>query len=135
MLYFATGLIAAVALLLVAVVIPYVFLDTYPGATPDRAVPAISITAIVHLLIAAALLWTLRVDKRGRRINKELLVASGIIPIVLGLIIIDGAFAYLEHPGMLVASISMFVCVGFDVIGGSLALIVRYFREKKPKAN
>lgn len=135
MLYFAVGLITTVALLLATVVIPFVVLDTTPGATPERAVPAISIIAIVQLLIVAALLWTIKVDKRARQINKELLVASGIIPIVIGLIIVDGAIAYMDHPGMLVASISMFTCVAFDIIGGALAIIARYFREKKLQLN
>lgn len=130
MIYFSAGLIIIVVLLLVAVVIPFVATDMKPSATPEKAIPAILVSAIFHLLVIAALLWTIRSHKRKDRINKELLVASGIIPIILGLILMDGAFAYLDHPGMLVASIAMFLCVGLDILGGSMALMARYSRKK-----
>lgn len=130
MIYLSVGLITIVVLLLLAVVVPFVATDMKPSATPEKAIPAILVSSIIHLLVVAALLWTIRAHNRKNRINKELLVASGILPIVLGLILMDGAFAYLDHPGMLVASIAMFLCVGLDILGGCLALIARYSRKK-----
>lgn len=132
MLYFAAGFITTAALLLGAVVIPYVATDTYPRATPENAIRAIAVNITVHLFVLVAVIWTISVQKRKGKFNNELLVACGIIPIILGLMVLDGAFAYLDHPGMLVASISMFLCVGFDVTGGVLVLIARYSRKSKP---
>lgn len=132
MLYTSIALITIIAVLLTLIVIPSVFKDTYPGATPDRAIPAIAVSIILHLLIVAAILWTLRAESQGKRINKELLVASGIVPIVLGLVLLDGAFAYLNHPDMLIASKAMFVCVLFDLTAGILVFFTRYsFRPNK----
>lgn len=128
-LYVGTGLIIAATLILAFIVIPSVKMDTSPHATPERAVPAIWVVVIIHLLIVAALVWTIMVNKRGGQINKELLVAAGVIPILLSLVILDGAFAYLDQPGMHGVGISMFLCVGSDFIAGVLALISRYFRR------
>jgi hypothetical protein len=131
-LYFGTLLIIAVSLILAFLVIPPVRMDTSPKATPEDAVPALWAIIIVHLLIVAALVWTIRVKKRGGLINKELLVASGIIPVLLSLVIMDGAFSYLGQAGMHRVGISMFICVGFDFIAGVLALMTRYFGLRQP---
>jgi hypothetical protein len=127
LLYVSTVLITAVALILAIIVIPLVRKDTSPQATPEDAVPAIWVIIVVNLLIAAALVWTIVAKKRGSQINKELLVASGVIPVLLSLVILDGASSYLGQPGMHSAGISMFLCVGCDFIAGVLALIERYF--------
>lgn len=123
MLYLSLGLISVVAVILAIVAI-------LPPAIPEMAVIPILIIVIVHLLIIVALLWTIRVDKRGCRINKDLLVAAGVIPIVLSLFILDGAFAYIDEPDLSGVGISMLICAGCDFVAGLLALIARYFRKK-----
>ena len=132
MLYVGIGLITTVAAILAIVVIPYVISDKSPSATPENAVPAISVIVIVHLLIIVALIWTIKVNKRSGEIKKELLVIAGLTLIVLSLLILDGAFAYIDNPSMFVAGISMFICVGCDFIAGLLTLIARYFRRTRP---
>ena len=122
MLYLSMGLIFVVAVILVILVIP-------PSTLPEMAVIPTLVIAIIHLLIVVALIWTIRVNKRGGRINKELLVAAGVIPIVLSLLILDGAFAYIDDPDMHGVGILLFICVGCDFVAGLLALIARYFRR------
>ena len=128
MLYVSIGLITAVAAILAIVVIPHVIMDKSPSATPEQAVPAISVIVIVHLLIIVALIWTIKVSKRGGQ-KKALLVIAGLVLIVLSLLILDGAFAYIDLPGMHGTGISMLICVGCDFVAGLLALIARYFRK------
>ena len=122
MLCLSMGLIFVVAVILVILVIP-------PSTLPEMAVIPTLVIAIIHLLIVVALIWTIRVNKRGGRINKELLVAAGVIPIVLSLLILDGAFAYIDDPDMHGVGILLFICVGCDFVAGLLALIARYFRR------
>lgn len=129
MLYVSISLLGIVAAIIAFAVIPQVISDTSPTATPENAVPAFWVNVSIHLFIIVALIWTIVVNNRGRRINKELLVAAGIIPIVLGLFLIDAAFAYKNNPDM-DASIWLFRCVGYDVVAGLLVLIARYFRKK-----
>ena len=78
------------------------------------------------------MIWTIKVNKRRGEIKKELLVIAGSVLILLGLLILDGAFAYIDNPNMFVAGISMFICVGCDFIAGLLILIARYFRRGRP---
>lgn len=125
MLYWSIGLIFIVAAILAIVVI-------FPPKIPDMAVIPVSVLAFVHLLIIIALIWTIRVNKRGGRINKELLVAAGVIPVILGLMNLDGAFAYIDTPDLHGVGILLFICFGCDIVAGLLALIARYFRRYGP---
>ena len=124
MLYVGIGLITAVAVILAILVIP-------PSTLPHSYINSIWVKVIIHLLIIIALIWTIKVKKRGGQINKELLVAAGVIPIVLSLLILDGAFAYIDKPDLHTVAISMFICVGCDFVAGLLALIARYFPRPK----
>jgi hypothetical protein len=129
-LYFGTGLVLAVSIILACIVIPSVKMDTSIYAAPERAVPAIWVVVIIHLLIVAALIWTIIVNKRGLQINKELLVASGVAPIILSLVMMDAAFAYIDNPDTHIAAILIFICIGFDIIAAVLSFTARYSYRK-----
>ena len=125
MLYVSIGLITTVAVILAIMVILFPMI-------PEPAVIPILVIAIIHLLIIVALIWTIKVKKRGSKINKELLVASGVIPIVLSLLISRGAFAYIDEVDDLhTVAILMFICVGCAFVAGLLVLIARYRRRPK----
>ena len=90
MLYVVIGLITAVVVILAILVIP-------PSTIPQPHITPIWIKVIVHLLIIIALIWTIKVNKRGDD-RKELQIIAGVILIVLGLILSDYAFAYHGRP-------------------------------------
>ena len=125
MLYVVIGLITAVAVILAILVIP-------PSTLPQSYINSIWVKVIVHLLIIIALIWTIKVDKRGDD-RKELQIIAGVIIIALGLILLDHAFAFHgrpeQPPGV---SFWMFICVGCDIVAGLLILIARYFRRTRP---
>lgn len=132
MLYVGTGLITAVAAIYAIMVIPHVISDKSTSVAPESTVPAISILVIIHLLFIVALIWTIKVNKRGDQINKELLVGVGVILIGLSLLRLDDAFAYIDKPGLHGVGISMLICIGCDFVAGLLALIARYFLRPWP---
>ena len=127
MLNAAAGLITAAAAILAIMVIP-------PSTIPKGVVTPILVIVIVHLLIIVALVWIINVNKRGGRINKAVLVLAGVTIIVLSLVILDGAFAYLGNPDQPGVSIWMFIIAGCDFVAGLLALIGRYFRERRSRS-
>ena len=129
MLYVSVGLLGIVAAIIAFAVIPQVISDPSPSARPENAVPAFWVNVSFHLLAIIAIIWTIVLSIRARKINNELLVAAGIIPIILGFFLINAAVAYKNNPDM-DASIWLFRCVGYDVIAGLLVLIARYFRKK-----
>ena len=133
MLYVGTGLIFVVALMLASIVIPSARVDTTPGATPDSAIPAMWVLVIIHLLFVAALMKVIFDNQRkGIRIPKGLLVGAGVVLLLLGLVLSDGASAYLKHgPGMHTASISMFVCIGCDFLAAVTAFLAAFFKPGK----
>ena len=122
MLYLRIGLITAVAAILAILLIP-------SFKIPEKAIIPIWINAIVHLLIAVGFLWIIKVNKRSGEIKTDLLAGSGVVLILLSLLILDGAFAYINDPNMIVAGILLFVCVGCDFVAGLLALFARFLRK------
>ena len=66
----------------------------------------------------------MRFQVKENLMNKELLVATGIIPIVIELIFLDGAFFYLEtNEKMLFFSTDLFICVACNLVIGILVFI------------
>ena len=123
MLYVGMGPIAAVAAILAILAI-------HPSAIPEHAIIPIWLTVIVHLLIIVALIWTIKVYKRGDD-RKELQIIAGVILIVFGLLISTGSFAYPDSPYQPSVGIWMFICSGCDIVVGLLILIARFFRRTR----
>jgi magnesium-transporting ATPase (P-type) len=127
-LYLATGLVIMVILILVFFVIPHIRLDTSPHATPETAISGTFIVAGIHLFIIVLLIYSVMFSFREGHFENGFLITAGVLVILLSLMIIDGAIAYLGHPDLHSTSISMFICVGFDFIAGILSFTARYFR-------
>ena len=134
-LYVGAGLVIVVTLILAFMVIPSVIIDTSPQAAPEIAVPGILFVIFIHLLIVAALVRTILVNQRGGRIKKGLLIGLGVVLLLLSLMVLDGASAYLDHtdPIMHRVAISMFICTGCNFIASVLALLTAlYSRRLQP---
>ena len=131
-LYVGAGLVIVVTLILAFMVIPSVIIDTSPQAAPEIAVPGILFVIFIHLLIVAALVRTILVNQRGGRIKKGLLIGLGIVLLLLSLMVLDGASAYLDHtdPIMHRVAISMFICTGCDFIASMLAFITAFYSRR-----
>jgi hypothetical protein len=129
-LYVGTGLVIVVTLILAFIVIPSVRMDTSPQATPEDAVLGILVVIIIHLLIVAALVWTIL--QRGGRIKKGPLVALGVLLLLLSLMVLDGASAYLDHPDPIMhkVPISMFICTGCNFIASVLAFLTAWYSRR-----
>ena len=114
-------LVIAVAVLLIIIAIPEVITDTSPHALQEKAVPTLRVFAFLHLLAASFLIWMIAVDRRGGRMNMSLLLIVGILLIVFSLMLMDGVYAYQDHPNLQKTTITMLACVIFDFVGGLLA--------------
>jgi hypothetical protein len=127
-LFVGMGLVILVVLVLVFFVIPHIRVDTSPHATPKVAIQGTLVVAGIHLIFIAAFIYSIMFSfKEGHFVN-GFLVTSGVMLVLLSLVIIDGAFAYIGEPGMHSCGIAMFICVGFDFIAGLLSFLARYFR-------
>jgi len=91
------ALLVGVALIVAAGVIPPVTADTYPSATPERAVPALWVIVVLHILVATVLVF-IAIRTTGRsRLPTIVLGFLAFLTIVLGYAFTDGAFAYRGH--------------------------------------
>ena len=109
-------LMLAVAGIIALGVIPPVQVASYPGATPDRAVRAFSVVAILNGVMAAAAVAAFRARWR------PLLYLLGVLTLILGLLLIDAAAALSGHE-LGGATAALWGCVCFDVVGGAAVFI------------
>jgi hypothetical protein len=125
----AAALALGVAIIVAVGVIPLVRADTSPHATPGRAIPAFWGNIILQVLVGMALFGISFIRRTGDRASKVPAVVVGLIALALGLGLLDAAMAYQgEGPGMLGASIALYVCVGFDFLIGVIAFLAAILR-------
>lgn len=119
-LYSAIALILVFAALLAIIIIP-------PTTIPDQAIKPIVINILIHLLFITTLLWIIKLEKQKGDFRKELLILTGAFLMFFGLIISDGAIAYINDPLRPGMSLVLFICVGLDVLSGLLALSAYFY--------
>ena len=118
------------AALVVFRVIPLVRADTFPGAAPDRAVPAFWANVLLVLLVVAAAVTSSRLGSNRATLRRALAGAPGLLALVLGLLLIDAAIAFSGHgPGMHGAVVALWVCVCLDVAAGIGMFVSAYARQ------
>lgn len=123
-------LVSAVSLL---AVIPGILRDTHPNALPRQAAIATAVAMGIHLLLAFGLFIGARLAKLKRRINREINLVSVILLVIIGFMIMDGAFAFLDR--VLFVSIGIFIAVFCDFAGAGVSVAALFIlrRKKKPK--
>ncbi|MFO7614649.1 MAG: hypothetical protein R6W71_08430 [Bacteroidales bacterium] len=125
LLYIATGLVVLVILSISFWVIPHVINDTTPEARPEKAVPAFWVLIAIHLVLLAVLIWKILVSRRGGRLRKIGLIIPGIILILMSMMLIDAAGAFLEHhPDMFSGAIVLFICSFCDMMAGIITIML-----------
>jgi hypothetical protein len=107
-----------VAALLVLGVIPQVRVD--PLANRDAASMALLVNAILNIATGIALLTPVLYDTRFAR---AVLLSAALLGYLLGFALLDAAFAFLKHPGMMLISAALSVCTVAEVSVGILAVI------------
>jgi hypothetical protein len=127
-LYAAIGFIFLSILFITLRVIPLVHVHV-PQPYSHTTVVVESIVSGIYLLMIVGLYWTIYIHGRGKRINKELLVACGIIPLGIGIISIDGVVAYWDKPETRSISFALLFSFGSNVIAFVLIFIARYSRK------
>ncbi len=120
-----------ISVLALIAVIPKLIQETYPGGLPKAAAIATSVAMGVRLLILLAILYGIRLTKRKFKINKEINLVTAIVLIFLGLIIMDGAFAYVDS--LLFVSIGMFLCAFCDLAAAIVSVTALFLLRTKKK--
>ena len=121
-------LLSAVSL---AVVIPRLFQEASTDSILKAGAIATSVAMGLRLLILLAFLYGIRLSKRRRHINKEINFAAGLVILILGLVLMDGAFACLDD--LLFVSIGMFVCVFCDFVVALISVAALFLLKPKKK--
>ncbi len=127
-LYAAVGFLILSILVILIRVIPLVRVNV-PQPYSHTTIIVESIVSGVYLLMIFGILWTIRTHKLGKRINKELLLACGVIPLVIGLIALDGVAAYWNKPETFPISIALLISTCLNTIACVLIFIARFHKR------
>ncbi|HQR44969.1 MAG TPA: hypothetical protein PLB02_01965 [Thermoanaerobaculia bacterium] len=112
------------AAVIAILVIPPVRADTFPHATPERAVPAFWINVILNVLVAAEAFDASRLRSGSPARRRVWTGLSGLVALLLGLALMDAATALAAHgPAMRGAVVALWVCVCLDLAGGVLMVV------------
>lgn len=132
MLLVCAALLAAGAIVVALGVIPPVQATTFPGITPERAVPAFWVAVGLNF-IAAAILVCIAIWSKGRSwISTSALVIIGLVALFLGIALTDAFFAFQEAgPSTQTVSRLLFFSAAADFLGGALVVITAFLRPQK----
>lgn len=129
-LYLSIGFIIFSILIILFGVIPLVHINV-PQPYSKYTIIVESVVSGIYLLIVAGIYWTIHKHIHGKRINKELLVACGIVPLVIGLIGLDGVSAYWNKAETRGISIALLCSTASNVVASVLIFIARYSKRYK----
>jgi hypothetical protein len=132
MLLVCAALLAAAAIVEAFGVIRPVQAATFPGATPERAVPAFWVNIGLNFAAAATLVFIAIWSKGRSWISISVLVVIGLVTMFLGIALTDAAFAFqAAGPSMQTVSILLFFCAAADFLAGVLVIITAFLLPKK----
>ena len=119
-LFASAGLLATVAVVVAAGVIPPVKSDTFSWVTHERAATAFWVNVAFNVLAAAAF----GLEATGRsRLSRAFLVSMALLTLLLALALTDAAFAFRAHgQAMHTVPILLFFCAGADLLAALLAV-------------
>lgn len=123
--------ILLISIILMIIVLPGILSDTTPGANPESAGTGIFLAILFRALIFMGYIKIIRNYRRGSKKRMVEYMVVGVLIMVLGLIYMDGAFAFLSHENILYVSRLMFISVFCDLVASILTIIVFFLQPKK----
>ena len=124
----AAGFVILSVVLLI-ITLPGILQDTSPGANPQSAATGVVIAMILRVLILFGFLNIIRVIKRDGKINKEGCIVLGVALLLLGLLLMDGAFAFIDQ--LHFVSILLFISVFCDIVAALITFTALFLKPKK----
>lgn len=126
------ALLVVVAVVIAVGIIPPVKTDTSPHATPEMAVPAFWVNALLNLAVAVVL-GVIGFRTTGRsRWSTIVLWSAGLLTLLFAFALNDAAFAYQGHgPALRTARILLHFCTVADLVAALVAISAALFLPKK----
>jgi len=136
LLLIGAAFLVAVALVIPWAVIPPVRADTFPGATPESAVPAFWIIVFFHVLAATVVgLIAARITTVGRAWSPWILFALALLLLLSAYALEEPGRAYSrEGPAMQTASVCLLACAASDLLAAVLAIAATALLPKRAAA-
>ena len=127
----AVAVLLMLSIVSLIAVLPGILLDKSPGAMPIQAASGAFIGMLIHLALLAYL-YGFRLSKNNRPGKKEISLGPALAFAFLGLIIMDGGFAFMDDVPYV--SNVMFVCMFSDFAAALLSFAsLAFVRPERKK--
>ncbi|HET9921982.1 MAG TPA: hypothetical protein VFQ30_19240 [Ktedonobacteraceae bacterium] len=129
LLWIGAGVVLLVGIIMSVGVIPVVAVD--PLAAPGTAIPSFWSNVIANVLVGTIMLVAVLGLNARRGVETALLGLAGIGAFVLGLFLLDTAFAFVNGGSALQSVVvALFACAGADMLAGMLAVVETVLRVR-----
>ena len=129
-LFIVSGFLLLSIILMVAV-IPVMLTNTSSNIAPKSSAIGVSVAIIIHLIILILCVKFTRESRHSRINRKGEYIGIGIIPILLGLIYMDGAIAFVSHEDTLFISILMFATTLCDFVASTMMITLFFLKPQQ----
>ena len=119
------------SILLMITIIPGVYTGSLQNENNLGAVIGISVLIVIRLIIFIGYISIIKKIRPDDEKGKARYIVIGIFLIILGLINLDGAFAFLDNKNMLYISFLLFTSAFFDLIASILTFIGTFLKSQK----
>ena len=119
------------SILLMIIIIPGVYTGSLQNANNLGAVIGISVLIVIRLIIFIGYISIIKKIRCDGEKGKARYIVIGILLIILGLINLDGAFAFLDNKNIVYVSFLMFTSVFCDLIASILTFIAIFLKPQK----
>ena len=110
-------------------VIPAILMDNSAGSLPIQAASGALIGVVLHLFLAY---WFgIRLSRRSSIVRNEIYILSAVGFFFLGIMILDGAYAFLDDAHFV--SIGMFICAFCDFAASLVSIFALVLLRPKKK--
>ena len=117
--------LVAIALVVVAGVVPPTKADTFPEAAPAEAARFVWTLAALNLVIAGALAWTTLRSSAARRVSKVVLALAALLSFPIAFFFTASGAGFLAHgPAMRAASLLLLACAAVETVVAVMVLLV-----------
>ena len=119
------------SILLMILIIPGVYTKSLQNAHNLGAVFGISVVIVIHLIIFFTYISLIKSIRRKSEKGKSVYIILGVLLMLLGLIILDGAFSFHDNKSLLYVSFLMFTTVFSDFVASLLTFIAIFLKSPK----
>ena len=128
---FVAAAILLFSIVLLIIVIPGFLNDAHSNAFSESAIIALYLAIVFHIMIFLGYIISIRENRRSSDNRKGGYIGLGILLILFGLFVMDGAMAILPYKNIRYITVLMSTSTFLDFVASILTIILFFLKPQK----